>query len=343
MAETVLVTGGTGYVGGWCVVELLRRGFTVRTTVRSLSKEPAVRAAVSGAVDPGDRLTVVAADLTSDDGWDAAVAGCDYVLHVASPLGVDDPKDPDTLIVPARDGALRVLRAATRAGVKRVVLTSSTAAASPPLAGPDSVNDETVWTDTEDRRLNAYRKSKTISERAAWRFMEEHQGPTTLATVLPGAVLGPVLTPDNLGSAQVVDRLMKGSIPGVPRLGFTVVDVRDLADLHIRAMTSPEAAGQRFIGVTEFMWMAEIAEVLRSKLGTAASKVPTRRLPSFLLRAISLFDPAIRSVTPSLDHKHVYTSEKAQRLLDWHPRPAATTVVDCAESLTPQRGERVGG
>lgn len=333
MTETVLVTGGTGFVASWCIVELLQRGFAVRTTVRSLSKEQAVRAAISTAIDPGDRLTFFAADLTSDVGWDAAVAGCDYVLHVASPLGWDNPKDPDALIVPARDGALRVLRAATQAAVKRVVLTSACAAASPPLASADSMNDETLWTDPENGQLNAYQKSKTLAERAAWQFMRDYHGPTTLTTILPGAVFGPVLSAENLGSVQVIGRLLQGRLPGNPRLGFEVVDVRDLADVHIRAMTEAQAAGQRFIAAGSFLWMTDISKTLHSKLGRAARKVPTRTLPDFVLRLLSAFDPLLREVTPRLGRKHLHTSEKAQRLLGWQQRPAAVTVVDCAESL----------
>lgn len=333
MTETVLVTGGTGFVASWCIVELLQRGFAVRTTVRSLSKEQAVRAAISTAIDPGDRLTFFAADLTSDVGWDAAVAGCDYVLHVASPLGWDNPKDPDALIVPARDGALRVLRAATQAEVKRVVLTSACAAASPPLASADSMNDETLWTDPENGQLNAYQKSKTLAERAAWQFMKGYHGPTTLTTILPGAVFGPVLSAENLGSVQVIGRLLQGRLPGNPRLGFEVVDVRDLADVHIRAMTEEQAAGQRFIAAGSFLWMTDISKTLHSKLGRAARKVPTRTLPDFVLWFLSAFDPMLREVTPRLGRKHLHTSEKAQRLLGWQQRPAAVTVVDCAESL----------
>ena len=332
MTETVLVTGGNGFVAGWCVAELLRRGYAVRTTVRSLARKPA---------DHGGRLTVFVADLMSDAGWDAAVAGCDYVLHVASPLGGGGSKDPDELIVPARDGTLRVLKAATKAEVKRVVMTSSCAAATPPLTsgggggggGGGGVFDESVWTDLEGGRLNAYRTSKVISERAAWRFMESYEGPTTLTTVLPGAVFGPVLSADNLGSVQVIGRLVRGRLLGVPRLGFNIVDVRDLADLHLRAMTSAQAAGQRFIAVSEFMWLADVAKELRDKLGTVAGQVPARVLPDVLFRLIALFDPGVRAVLPNLGRKHVHTSEKARRLLGWRPRPAATTVVDCAESL----------
>jgi len=186
MAETVLVMGGSGFVASWCIVELLRRGYVVRTTVRSLSKEPIVRTTIAAAIDPADRLSLFVADLTADADWNSAVAGCDYVLHVASPLGADNAKNPDELIIPAREGTLRILRAATKVQVKRVVMTSACAAASPSLYSEDSVTDETLWTDPEDSRLSAYRKSKTLSELAAWNFMKEYNGPTTLTTILPG-------------------------------------------------------------------------------------------------------------------------------------------------------------
>ncbi|HTR85241.1 MAG TPA: aldehyde reductase [Reyranella sp.] len=333
MAETVLVTGGSGYIASWCIVGLLQQGYTVRTTVRSLAREPAVRAAIGTVVDPGNRLTFYAAELTKDEGWDEAVAGCDYVLHVASPLGVGGVKDPNELVVPAREGALRVLRAATKAGVKRVVLTSSVAAASPPYGPTESLNDETVWTNPDDRNIDAYRLSKTLAERAAWEFMGKQTGPTTLTTVLPSMVVGPVLSSESLGSVQVVQRLMNGSVPGTPRIGFTMVDVRDVADLHIRAMTSPAAAGQRFIAAGEFMWMADIARTLRDRLGARAPKVPKRRLPDFVVRLIGLFDATLRQVAAGLGQKRVFTAAKAKAALGWTSRPSTDAVVDCAESL----------
>jgi nucleoside-diphosphate-sugar epimerase len=328
MAETVLVTGGSGYIGGWCVVELLRRGYVVRTTVRSLAKEPAVRAAISAEVDPGERLTFYAAELTGDAGWDEATEGCDYVLHVASPLGTSLPDDPQELIIPAREGALRALRAAAKAGVKRVVLTSSVAAAGG--VGTDIVTDETYWTDPAGR--DAYRQSKTFAEQAAWDFAKTHPE-LELATVLPSMVIGPVLTGENMGSVQVIWRLLAGKVPGIPRLGFTLVDVRDVVDLHLRAMTMPEARGERFIAANKFLWMEEIARILRERLGAKAGKVPTRRLPNFVLRLMSVFDRSLRYVTPNLGRSNSFSSAKAQRVLGWTPRPAAESIVDCAESL----------
>jgi dihydroflavonol-4-reductase len=338
MAETVLVTGGTGFVAGWCIVELLRRGYVVRTTVRSLSKEAAVRAAVASAAGSSDRLTVFAADLTKDAGWEAAVTGCDCVLHVASPLGSDAPGAPDAVIIPARDGTLRVLGAATQARVRRIVMTSAATTATPPLQSARcSVSDETVWFDPAEPNVDAYRQSKRLAERAAWNFMRDYRGATTLTTILPGAVFGPVLTTENLGSVQVIGRLLQGRVPANPRLGFEIVDVRDLADLHLRAMTSVLAGGERFLAVGEFMWMADISQTLRAQLGTSASKVPTRTLPDFLLRLMSLADPSLRAMTPRLGREHRHTSAKAERVLGWRPRPATATLVECAQSLVPVR------
>jgi dihydroflavonol-4-reductase len=329
---TVLVTGGSGYIGGWCVIGLLRQGYNVRTTIRDLSREPTVRANLAKVADPGNRLSFYAANLTEDAGWDAAVEGCDYVLHVASPLGVAEPKDPNDLIVPARDGARRAVGAAIKAGVKRVVMTSSVAATSKGGSG-DTVSDETVWTDLKDPKLSAYAQSKTIAERAAWDLIAASGGATTLAVVNPALVLGPVLSGDYSESVQVVERLMSGRVPGLPRLGFNIVDVRDVADLHFRAMTDPQAAGQRFIAAGQYAWMAEIAALLKAELGPEAAKVPTRKVPDFVLRLVGLFDKDLGSVTGGLGRKHDYTTAKAQSLLGWKPRPMQDTVLDCARSL----------
>lgn len=332
MTETVLVTGGTGYVAGWCIAELLERGFEVRTTVRTPDRTESVRRAVATQTDPGDRLSFAVADLTSDDGWKEAMDGCDYVLHVASPLGANSPRDPEALIVPARDGTLRVLRAATAAGVKRIVMTSAANASSPASYRDEAVSDETLWTDPADTTLPAYRRSKTIAERAAWDFMADHEGPTTLTTILPGAVFGPILTASNGGSVQIIGRLIKG-MPGTPRIGFEIVDVRDLADIHIRAMTAPEAAGQRFLATGEFLWMHDMALALRAALGDSAGKVPTRNLPNLAIRAFAIFDPSLREIMPALGRRHRHSTEKARRLLGWRARPATETVIACAESL----------
>jgi len=329
--ETVLVSGGSGYIGGWCIIPLLQQGYTVRTTVRSLSREAEVRARLATQA-PTDKLSFFAADLLSDAGWDEAAAGCDYVLHVASPLGVG-VSDPQALIKPAREGALRAVGAAIKAGARRVVLTSSVSATDPPLDAPSGTTDETVWTDPAGKGVSAYAQSKTLAERAAWDLIAKSGGATTLAVVNPALVLGPVLGADYSESVQVIERLMTGRVPGIPRLGFTLVDVRDVADLHLKAMLAPEAAGQRFIAANEFRWMGEIAEVLRARLGDKAAKVPTRKVPDFVLRLVSLFDKDLKEVTPSLGLKRNFSSQKAQTLLGWRPRPVEDSIVDCAESL----------
>jgi nucleoside-diphosphate-sugar epimerase len=330
--KMVLVTGGSGFLGGWCLVELLRRGYRVRTTVRDLSREAEVRAAVASEVDAGDRLAVLAADLHSDDGWEEAVQGCDYVLHVASPFPPTQPKDPDELIVPAREGTLRVLRASLDAGVERVVVTSSVAAVTGGGKPPSTLLTEEDWSDPDNPKLSAYARSKTIAERAAWDLVRERGATKKLATVNPGAIVGPLLSDDRSFSLQAIERLLRG-MPGVPRIGFSFVDVRDVVDLELRAMTTPEAGGERFIATTRFLWMGEVAEVLRDRLGEAAAKVPKRSVPDLLVRTMALFDPGIRSVTGQLGRKTKLSSEKARTLLGWSPRPIEQTVVECAQSL----------
>jgi dihydroflavonol-4-reductase len=330
--QTVLVTGGSGFLGGRCVVELLERGYLVRTTVRDLAKEPALRARLEPEVDAGERLTVLAADLLSDDGWAQAVQGCDYVLHVASPFPAAQPKDPDELIVPAREGTLRVLGAALDAGVERVVVTSSVAAIRGGVESAAAPLTEADWTDGDNPELQAYTRSKTIAERAAWDFVAQRGEAEKLAVVNPGAILGPVLAGERSPSLALVERLLKG-MPGTPRIGFSIVDVRDVADLQIRAMSAPEAGGERFIAVARFQWMSEMAAVLRERLGPAAAKVPKRGIPNLLVRAMAIFDPSVRSIVGQLGQKVELSGAKAESVLGWSPRPVEETVVDCAESL----------
>jgi dihydroflavonol-4-reductase len=333
MAELVLVTGGSGYIAGWCIAELLRRGYDVRTTVRDPGREKAVVDAVSTVADPAGRLSFAVADLTADDGWDAAVKGADRVLHVASPLGIG-PAGPEAMIAAARDGTLRVLRAATAAGVKRVVMTSAANTASPSSYATEGVTDETLWTDPADPALIPYRRSKTLAERAAWDFMSGYTGGTELTTVLPGAVFGPILTTSTIGSVGIIARMVSGKMRGIPRIGLEVVDVRDLADVHIRAMASAEAAGQRFLATGEFMWMAEMARVVREGLGVDGRKVSTRQIPDFAVRFAARFlDPSLREITPALGRRNRHSTEKARRILGWRPRPARETILDCARSL----------
>lgn len=332
---TVLVTGGTGFLGLWCIAALLDRGHEVRTTVRDVAREDAVRRSLQLAgAEPGDRLGVVAADLTREDGWADAVAGCRYVLHVASPFPPAQPKDPDELIVPAREGARRVLRASLEAGVERVVLTSSVAAvraaADAPAGRPLTEDD---WTDGDDTSLTPYVRSKALAERAAWDLVREAGADDRLATVNPGLIVGPVLSDDFSYSIQLIERLLSGSVPAMPKLGFTYVDARDVADLHVRAMTQPEAGGERFLATDRFLWTRETAAILRERLGDEARKVPTRVAPNVLVRMMGLFDPAIRTITGDLGQRTEYTSAKARTMLGWAPRPVEDAIEDTARSL----------
>jgi nucleoside-diphosphate-sugar epimerase len=333
--EQVLVTGGSGFIGAHCILELLNAGYRVRTTVRSLQREADVRAMLKvGGAEPGERLSFVAADLLSDAGWLEAVSGCDYVLHVASPLPPKVPKHEDELIIPAREGTLRVLRAARDAGVRRVVLTSSFAAIGYGHKQRQAPFNETDWTDLNGGDVSAYTKSKTLAERAAWDFMAAEGGSLELSVVNPVGVFGPVLGSDYSTSILLVQRLMDGAMPGCPRLSFGAVDVRDVAGLHLRAMTDPAARGERFLAVAgDFMTIQEIARVLKECMGEAAGRVPTRLLPNWIVRLVSLFDPSVALITPELGKFKNATNEKATRMLGWDPRSNQEALVATAESL----------
>jgi nucleoside-diphosphate-sugar epimerase len=335
--SSVLVTGGSGFLGGWCIASALERGHAVRCTLRDPSREGEVRAAVAAAGATGAALEFARADLTSDEGWADAVAGCDYVLHVASPLPAKQPKNPDELLVPARDGTLRVLRASLDAGVKRVVTTSSVAAIRGSADHGGRTLTEDDWSDAGDTTMTPYSRSKTAAETAAWEFVRERGAEDRLATVNPGAIIGPLLSDDPSYSLQAIERML-GGMPGVPRLGFSFVDVRDVADLHVLAMTSPDAGGERFIAVNRFLWMSEVGAVLRDRLGERARKVPTRTVPNIAVRAMSIFDPAIRSVVSDLGKRTTYSAEKAKTRLGWSPRPVEDSIAETAESILARRG-----
>jgi len=333
--STVLVTGGSGFIGGHCILQLLAAGHQVRTTVRSLKRESDVRATLKGGgADPGDRLSFIAADLEKDAGWPGAVAGCEYVLHVASPFPSNIPKHEDELIVPAREGAIRVLRASRDAGVKRVVLTSSFAAIGYGQKPQEAPFNETSWTDPNGDDVLPYVKSKTLAERAAWDFIAREGGGLELSVINPVGVFGPVLGPDYATSILLVQRLMDGAMPGCPQLYFGVVDVRDVADLHIRAMTHPAAQGERFLAVAgDFISMLDIAKILKDRMGASAKRVPTRQLPNWLVRLAALRDPAVKQILPELGKRKNATNEKAKLVLGWAPRSSEESIVATAESL----------
>jgi nucleoside-diphosphate-sugar epimerase len=333
----ILVTGGTGFVGAHCLIQALAAGHETRATVRDLKRESDVRAMLrqGGAGEVGERLTLFRADLNADGGWAEAAAGSDYVLHVASPFPSTVPKDENELIAPARDGALRVLRAARAAGVKRVVLTSSFAAIGYGAPkGRTTAFTEADWTNLNDPNVQPYPKSKTIAERAAWDFIAREGGTLELAVVNPVLVLGPVLGPDTSPSILFISRLLDGSLPGCPDLSFGVVDVRDVADLHLRAMIAPAARGERFLATAgDFVSVREIAGMLKDGLGAAARKVSTRRLPSWLVRMAGLFDPQVKGIVPELGKHKNASNEKARRLLGWAARSPREAVVATGQSL----------
>jgi nucleoside-diphosphate-sugar epimerase len=312
----VLVTGGSGYVATHLVAALLRTGSPVRVTVRSKDREADLRAAVrrGGADDAG--LELVVADLSADDGWKAAMAGCEEVHHVASPIPYVQPEDPDDLIVPAREGALRVLRAARDAGARRVVLTSSFAAVGyTPKPGAEFTEDD--WTDPDTPGLAAYPRSKAIAERAAWDLMRRDGGGTELVVVNPTFILGPTLTSDLRSSMHLIKAMLDGTMSVAPRARMGVVDVRDVADLHIRAMAGPKAAGRRFLAVADgpTTSFVEVAGVLRHRLGPLAARVPTQEAPG-----------------PDLPRPVIH-NDRARTELGWRPRDVETTIVESAQSL----------
>jgi nucleoside-diphosphate-sugar epimerase len=311
----VLVTGGSGYLGTQLVAALLRDGRSVRATVRSLDSEADVRTAVRRGAADDSGLELVAATLTDDEGWAAAAAGCDEVHHVASPM-IQQTDDPDAVIVPARDGTLRVLRAARDAGARRIVLTSSFAAVGY-TPKPSAEYTEVDWTDPDTPGLPVYPRSKAIAERAAWDFIEREGGATELVVVNPTFILGPTLTTQARSSLQLTKAMLDGNMPVVRRQRFGVADVRDVADLHIRAMANPQAAGKRFLALADGPTISflEMARILREALGPLAERVSTEEAPG--------------PEPPRL----IIHNDRAKQELGWRPRPADATIVQTAESL----------
>lgn len=330
---TVLVTGGSGFIASYCILALLKAGHDVRTTVRNLKREPAVRATLAAAGADTSRLTFFAADLENDAGWREATAGCDYVLHVASPTLTQLPKSDDEMVIPAREGVLRALRAARDAGVRRVVLTSAIGAVAYGHKPQDKPFTEEDWTEINDT-VAPYQKSKTLSERAAWDFMAREGGAMELSVVNPTGVLGPALGPDFSPSLSLIERMLNGSMPACPKFSSGFVDVRDVADLHLLAMTHPAAKGERFIATSgRAMSVLDVAKVLRRRLGERAKGAPKREAPNWLLRLAARRNPGIRMMLPQLGKKLDATSAKAQRVLGWKPMDMERSIVETAESL----------
>ena len=333
--STILVTGGSGFVGGHVILQLLEAGHDVRTTVRSLTKEQAVRDTLARAgAKTLDRLTFVAADLNQDAGWAEAVDGCDYVQHVASPFPLAQPKDENDLIRPAVDGTLRVLRAARDADVKRVVLTSSFAAIGYGHGDQAAAYTEADWTNVDGPAVQPYMKSKTLAERAAWDFIEREGNGLELAVVNPVGIFGPVLNEDLSTSIEIIKRMLEGGLPGAPRLYFGVVDVRDVAGMQIKAMTAPEAKGERFLAVAgDPVSIYDMSVILQQGMGEKAAKAKLRQMPDWLIRVMALFNPLAREAAPRLGIRSAASNAKARELLGWQFRTNEEAIVASAESL----------
>jgi dihydroflavonol-4-reductase len=330
MAATVFVSGGSGYIAGFLIRQLMQRDWTVHTSVRDPAREPALRRLL--AVDD-TRLKVFTADLRHDDGWFEAMQGCSHVAHVASPLPGNWVKQPDDLVVPARDGVLRALRAASAAGVQRFVMTSSVAAIVYGRGRGVHHFSEADWTPPDYRGISPYTLSKTLAERAARDWVAREGGGLEFCSINPAVVLGPVWGADHSSSIALVKKLLDGSMPGCPDLGFGVVDVRDVADLHLRALTAPDMAGERFIASGPFLKVIDIARVLRQQLGDQARRVPTRQLPDLLVRLAALFDPLVRTAVGELGAERHTEASRARQILGWVARPPEQTIVDTARSL----------
>ena len=332
MSARVLVTGGSGYIAGVLIRQLLANGWQVNTTVRDLKREPALRRLLD--VGGSEQLRCFAADLTADAGWAEAAAGCSHLAHVASPLPVGVPRDVNELIVPARDGALRALEAARDAGVRRVVMTSSVAAISYGHGPGDHHFTEDDWTRLETPGIPPYVQSKTVAERAARDWVSREGGGLEFCTINPSVVLGPVASADYSASVVIVQSLLRGEIPALPHIGFGIVDVRDVAELHWRALSAPQSmADERFIACGGFLWLREIAAILRAELGEQAHKVPTLQMPDWAVRLLAKVSPTLRAVSSELGTARHQDATHAHDVLGWVPRPPREAIVQTARDL----------
>ncbi len=329
--EKVLVTGASGFIAEHCIIELLKNGYSVKGSLRTMNREQEVRDAVKTETDD-TKLEFCKLDLLEDDGWEDAMWDCDYLMHVASPFVIEDPKDENELIKPAKEGTLRALNAAKKAGIKRVVLTSSVAAVNSHMMSGTS--DHTTWTDINSKYVTPYQKSKTIAEKAAWDFYnnQDNSNKMELAVINPGGVMGPQLGNDLGGaSTQIVSQLISGKFPMIPALSFPFIDVRDVAILHLKAMTTPEADGKRFIAAhSEPTWMYQVAEVLSA---AGYEKIKLKKAPSFMLKLIGLFDNKTKSLVPMLDKYVPCDNSQTVKILNWEPMPWEQAFIEHAKSI----------
>ena len=336
-SKPILVTGASGFIAIHTIAQLLEQGYKVRGTIRSLSKEAEVRETISKFVQKNYQLEIVSADIEQDAGWKEAMNDVEYVLHVASPFPLGEPKHEDELIIPAVQGTLRVLRFAHSANVKRVVQVSSNAAVSAGHAGENRTFTEEDWSNIENK-IGAYSKSKTLAERAAWDFINgnENKNKMEMVAINPPFVFGPVPNKNYNTSSEVIRAFLLRQVPGTAKIKMAVVDVRDVASAIILAMKIKEAAGNRFLVSAGEMWTKEIADILYAEYAKRGYKVPTLQMPSFLVRLIAMVDPKIALIVNSLDWDYKISSEKAKQILKWTPRSPKESVLSMAESLIEQ-------
>lgn len=334
-AAKVLVTGASGFIAKYCIAELLRRGFTVHATLRDLGRQDETRRAIADAGADAGSVSFIAADLLRDDGWERAMDGCTYVMHVASPFPLKNPRDAQEVIRPAREGALRVLKAAGRSGIKRVVMTSSIVAITLPWpeAPAGHVFNETDWTNPERPDVTAYVVSKTLAERAAWDYIRSEPRAPELAVVNPAFVLGPAPDADLSTSQEVLHLMGKGAYPAAPRIGFPISDVRDVAVTHALAMTSPEAAGQRFLSANGFLRLIEVGRLIADVLPDLAKTVPRFELPDIAVRGLALVDARLKAVLPDLGFPRPISNAKAHGVLGQTFRSPQEAVKSAAARL----------
>ncbi|HTE10202.1 MAG TPA: aldehyde reductase [Chitinophagaceae bacterium] len=333
--KQVLVTGGTGFVGVHCILQLLQKNYTVKTTVRSLSRKNEVLEMLkTGGIHSFDKIEFVETDLTRDSNWDKAVEHCEYVLHVASPIGLRVPKDENEMIIPAVGGTLRVLKAARDAGVKRVVMTSNFGAVGYSHTDSTKIITEECWTDPEEKGLSVYNKSKVLAEKAAWDFISREGGGLELSVINPMGIFGPSLGPDLSSGFELLKKVLDGSMKRIPNITLGIVDVRDVADLHIRAMTNPAAKGQRFLALAGgILSLPQIARLLKDTMGNSAKHVSTKKLPDWVVRITALFNPVAKNLAPMLSRYRDASNGKAIKLLGWKPYTNEEAILATAESL----------
>ena len=333
--KTVLVTGGTGFVGVHCILQLLQKGYKVKTTVRGIHRKDDVIAMLkNGGINAFHDLEFFETNLTSNANWDKAVANCNYVLHVASPIGLHVPNNENEMIRPAVEGTLHVLRAARDAGVQRVVMTSNFGAVGYSHKDKSIVITEECWTDPNEKGLSVYNKSKVLSEKAAWHFISTEGGELQLAVINPMGIFGPSLGPELSAGFELLKKVLDGSMKWIPNITMGITDVRDVADLHIRAMTSPAANGQRFLALAGgIMSLPEIARLLKDKSGTLGKNISTRTMPDWVVRMAAWFNPLAKNIAPMLSRYREASNAKAKTLLGWQPRNNEEAILASAGSM----------